>query len=62
LFVDEVSSNTSQAKDGNVGVEKFPCISGGRPQILASTKDAHFTVLGFTAANGNPVLCAKTFA
>jgi hypothetical protein len=29
---------------------------------VASTKDAHFTVLGFTAANGNPVLCPIIFA
>ena len=62
LFVDEVGSNTSQTKDGNVGGEKFLCIAGGRPQIRASTKDAHFTVLGFTAANGQPIMCAIIFA
>ena len=45
MFVNEVGSNTSQAKDGNVGGEKFLSISGGRPQICASTKDDHFTVL-----------------
>jgi hypothetical protein len=32
LFVDEVGSNTSQAKDGNVGGEKFLCTKHGRPQ------------------------------
>ena len=32
-------------------------------QRVASTKEAHFTVLvGFTAANGNPVLCPIVFA
>ena len=25
-------------------------------------KDAHFTFLGFTAANGTPVMCAIVFA
>jgi hypothetical protein len=32
LFIDEVGSNTSQAKDGNIGGGKFLCSSGGRPQ------------------------------
>jgi hypothetical protein len=33
-----------------------------RPQIRAATKDSHFTVLGFTAATGEPVMCAIIFA
>ena len=57
-----IGSNTSQANDGNAGGEKFLCISGGQPQIRASTKDTHFTVLGFTAAKGNTVLSAIIFA
>jgi len=62
LFVDEVGSNTSQAKDGNIGGEKFLCLSGGRPQQRSNTKDAHFTVLGFTTASGEAVMCAIIFA
>jgi hypothetical protein len=62
IFVDEVGSNTSQAKDGNVGGEKFLCKKGSRPQQRSSTQDAHFTVLGFTAATGEAVLCAIIFA
>jgi hypothetical protein len=62
LFVDEVGSNTSQVKDGNVGGEKYLCIKGGRPQQRSATKDGHFTVLGFTAATGEPVMCAIIFA
>jgi len=52
VFVDEVGSNTSQAKDGNVGGERFLCTKEGRPQNRAATKDEHYTMLGFTAANG----------
>ena len=37
-------------------------ILGGQSQILASTKEADFTVLGFTAVNGSPDLCAIIFA
>jgi hypothetical protein len=29
LFVDEVGSNTSQVKDGNIGCEKFLCLNEG---------------------------------
>ena len=62
IFVDEVGSNTSTTKDGHVGGEKFLCEAHGRPQVKAATKDSHFTVLGFTAATGEPVMCAIIFA
>jgi len=62
LFVDEVGSNTSQTKDGNIGGQKLLCGKEQRPQQRSATKDAHFTVLGFTAANGLPVMCAIIFA
>ncbi len=51
VFVDEVESNTSHAKDGAVGRQTYLC-----------TKDCHFTVLGFTAASGDPFMCAIIFA
>jgi len=62
IFVDEVGNNTSQAKDGQVGGQTYLCSKDGRPQQRAATKDAHFTVLGFTAADGKPLLCAIIFA
>jgi hypothetical protein len=39
LFVDEVGSNTSTTKDGNIGGEKFLCERIARPQIKTATKD-----------------------
>ena len=62
VFVDEVGSNTSTTKDGNVGGERFLCEAMARPQIKAAMKDSHFTVLGFTAGTGEPVMCAIIFA
>jgi len=62
VFVDEVGSNTSQAKDGAVGGQTYLCSKDGRPQQRAATKDAHFTVLGFTAATGEPLMCAIIFS
>jgi hypothetical protein len=32
VFIDEVGSNTWQAKDGNIGGEKYLCMKQGRPQ------------------------------
>ncbi len=61
LFVDECGSNTSQTKDGNVGGQLYLCTIDGQPQQHAATKDAHLPVLGFTAANGEPVMCAVIF-
>jgi len=62
LFVEECGSNTSQAKDGQVGGQTYLSSRTGRPQQRAATKDAHFTVMGFTAASGDPVMCAIIFA
>lgn len=62
LFVDEVGSNTSQAKDGNMGGEKFLVLNKERPLQRSACKDSHFTVLGFTTASGEAVMCAIVFA
>jgi len=60
IFVDELGCNTNQKQDGDN--EKYLCPKSGRPQQRAATKDSHFTVLGFTAADGNPLMCAIIFA
>jgi hypothetical protein len=61
VFVDEVGSNTPQTKDGNVGGQIYLCTKDGHPQNCATTKDAIFTLLGFTAANRKPLMCAIIF-
>ena len=58
LFVDEVGCNTSQKSDGNIGGEKFLVDPDSQARIRSAFKDYHFTVLGFTDAEGMPVLCA----
>ncbi|KAI2501029.1 hypothetical protein MHU86_13441 [Fragilaria crotonensis] len=62
IFVDEVGSNTSTTKDGNVGGENYLCEAGARPQVRAATRDSHFTLLGFTAATGVPLMYAIIFS
>jgi hypothetical protein len=62
IFVDEVGSNTSQTKDGQVGGQKYLCETDGCPQQRAAVKDSHFTILGFMAASGQPLMCAIIFS
>jgi hypothetical protein len=58
IFVDEVGSNVSQEGDGAVGGERKIVGRGSVPRESATTNDTHFTVLGFTAATGEPIMCA----
>ncbi len=62
LVVDEVGSDTSQKGDGHIGGAKYYCGRGWIPQNQASSNDKHFTVLGFTALNGKPVMCLVVIA
>ena len=62
VVVDEVGSDTSQKGDGHIGGAKYYCARGWIPQNQASSNDKHFTVLGFTALNGKPVMCLVVIA
>ena len=56
-MVDEVGSDTSQEGDGYAGGAKYLFGRGGDTYQQSSMNDKHFTILGFTALNGEPVLC-----
>jgi hypothetical protein len=58
VMVDEVGENISQKGDGNIGGQTFMVASDMRAQVQNYFKDNHFTVLGFTVANGIPTMCA----
>ena len=62
LVVDEVGSNLSQKGDGHIGGQKYVCERGSVPQNKVQHRDSHFTLLGFTALNGEPVLCVIVMA
>ena len=59
LFVDEVGSNTNMKGNGNIGSKRLLKAKGSQARVLAATTDVHFTVLGFTAGNSEPVMCAN---
>ena len=56
LFVDEVGNNANMKDYGKVWGERLLKEKGQKAKITAATSDAHFTVLGFTAATGEPVM------
>jgi hypothetical protein len=62
VMVDEVGENISQKGDGNAGGQKYMVVIDMLAQVRNSFKDNHFTVLGFTAANGLPTMCAIVIA
>ena len=61
LFADEVGCNTNQKDDGNYGGEKRLTKRGSTPKQMCSSSDAHWTLLGFTDATGQPVMCGIIF-
>ena len=62
LVVDQVGANLNKKDDGHVGGQKFICEVGSVPQLKVSTKDRHFTLLGFTNLKGEPVMCLLILA
>ena len=62
LVVDEAGSDLSQKGDGQVGGAMLACEKGTCPQNKVQHTDKHFTLLGFTALNGEPVLCLVILA
>jgi hypothetical protein len=62
VMVDEVGGHISQKGDGNAGGQKFLVVNDMHTQVRNSFKDNHFTFLGFTAANGQPTMCAIVIA
>jgi hypothetical protein len=62
IFVDEMGKNISQKGDGNAGGQKFVVATTMIAQVQNTFKDNHFTVLGFTAADGRPFMCTIIIA
>ena len=62
LVVDEVGTDTSQKGVGHIAGAKYYCGRGCVPQNQSSSNDKHFTMLGFTALNGQPVMCLVIIA
>jgi hypothetical protein len=58
IMVDETGSNTNMKKDGKQGGKRGIAERGFGAEVECSIADCHYTVLPFTAATGDPVMCA----
>jgi hypothetical protein len=57
IVLDKVGASLNMTNDGNIGGRKYIQAKGDEPKTLSSKKDKHFTCLGLTALNGQPVMC-----
>jgi hypothetical protein len=51
-----------EQQDGHIGGRKLVVARGTRPHEHNAYNDCHFTALGFTTANGAPVMCCVIVA
>ena len=57
LVFDEVGSSTSMMKDGHMGGKKYVCAVDDQVKEVSTNSARHFTTIGLTALDGNPVIC-----
>lgn len=58
IHVDEFGDNIDMTGDKSKGGERFVVGKNAPARTEASTSNCHYTVLGFTASTGDPVMCA----
>ena len=58
LFADKTGTNASSKEDGNEGGTKFVCKLGQTQKTTCMASNNHCTVLLFTSATKNAVLCS----
>ena len=57
IVFDEVGCNLSQQNDHHVGGAKYVTTPGDHAYQSSCNKDSHFTCLGLTTLEGEPLLC-----
>ena len=57
ICCDEVGCNISQDGDGAAGGTKYVCHAGDEPSNSSTKRDSHFTCLGLTTFDGDPLMC-----
>ena len=62
IVANETGCNTHQNNDGLVGGERVIVRWGKKAQQLTAVKDFHFTIVGFTALSGKPVMASVIVA
>ena len=62
LFGDKVGTDTAQVDDGHIGGQTYLSFGGRRIELESSKSSGRFTVIGLTAATGDPVMCIVIMA
>ena len=62
LFGDEVGTELAQDGDGHIGGQTYLTFGGQKVELTSSKASGRFTVMGLTAATGDPVMCIFIFA
>jgi hypothetical protein len=57
IVLDEVGSNLCMVNDGHIGGKRYVCQRGDEPKTPSTKKDKHFTCLGLTGLDGQPIMC-----
>ena len=62
LFGDEVGTDTAQDQDGHIGGQTYLSYGGRQIELTSSKASGRFTLMGLTAASGDPVMCIVIMA
>ena len=62
LFGDEVGTDTAQDKDGHIAGQTYLKVGDSEIKLESSKLTNRFTVIGLTAATGDPVMCIVIIA
>ncbi len=62
LFGDEVGTDTAQDEDGHIGGQTYLSYCGRKIELTSSKASGRFTLMGLTAASGDPVMCIVIMA
>ena len=62
LFGDEVGTDTAQDDDGHIGGQTYLSYRGRKIELTSSKASGRFTLMGLTAASGDPVMCIVIMA
>jgi len=61
IFGDEVGTDVCQEEDGHIGGQTYVTAHGTRAELKSSTNSSRWTLIGLTAATGDPVMCIIIF-
>ena len=62
MFGDKVGTDTAQVENGHIGGQTYLSFKGRKIELEISKSSGRFTIIGLTAATGDPVMCIVIMA